>query len=361
MSSVETRTPTFQTGAVQTSYAAADIRLLIGAAPAPQVSLQEKEARIAAGESYGHFLTPEQAPTDLQTATYQAALSRNGPAIASALLGLADQLAALGQTVTLVSLARAGFPVGVLLHRLLLRRALDSAHYGVSIVRGVGLDMAALGSILAERQASSVIFVDGWTGKGSILDTLTASLEGNSLEGNSLDGHAVRPRLAALFDPAGVAEFAGSHADLLLPHAALNATVSGLVSRSFLRGEGHAAAYLRHLQAHDLSNAYLDALDELCRTAAPLASPGPRPQQPAAHAFSIARRYGCTDPHRAKPGVGEATRVFLRRQPAALVLRASTPDTDHLETLARAGDIPVHLEPSLPYAAMSLIREGQRD
>ena len=336
---------------VQISYAAADIRLLIGAARAPQVSLQEKEARIAAGESYGHFLTPEQAPTDLQTATYYAALSRNGPAIASALLRLAHQLAALGQTVTLVSLARAGFPVGVLLHRLLLRRGLDSAHYGVSIVRGVGLDMAALETVVAERPASSVLFVDGWTGKGSILDTLTASLE----------GHATRPRLAALFDPAGVAEFVGSHADLLLPHAALNATISGLVSRSFLTGKGHAAAYLHHLQAHDLSTAYIDALDELCRAAVPLPSPGPRPQRPAAQAFAIARHYGCTDPHRAKPGVGEATRVFLRRQPAALVLRASTPDTAHLETLAHAGNIPVHVEPTLPYAAMSLIREGQRD
>ncbi|WP_407568662.1 cysteine protease StiP domain-containing protein [Deinococcus altitudinis] len=361
MSSADTGTSTVQTGAVQasilqtspvqTSYAAADIRLLIGAARAPQVSLQEKEARIAAGESYGHFLTPEAAPTDLQTATYHAALKRNGPAVASALLGLADRLAELGQTVTLVSLARAGFPVGVLLHRLLLRRGLDSAHYGVSIVRGVGLDMAALGHLLTERPADSVVFVDGWTGKGSILHTLTSSLE----------GHAVRPRLAALYDPAGVAEFAGSHADLLLPHAALNATVSGLVSRSFLSADRHAAAHLDHLRAYDLSNAYVDALDGLCRTATALPSPGPRPQQPAAHAFAVARRYGCTDPHRAKPGVGEATRVFLRRQPAALVLRASTSDTAHLETLAREGNVPVHVDPLLPYAAMSLIREGQRD
>lgn len=341
---------------VQTSYVAADLRLLIGAARAPQVSLSEKEARIAAGESYGHFLTHEQAPTALQTATYHAALNRNGQAIASALLGLADQLAALGQTVTLVSLARAGFPVGVVLHRLLLRRGLDSAHYGVSIVRGVGLDMAALAHLLTERPVASVVFVDGWTGKGSILDTLTASL----------GGHPVRPRLAALFDPAGVAEFTGSHADLLLPHAALNATVSGLISRTFLTGEslageGHAAAYLEHLEAHDLSSAYVNALDDLCRAADPPLSPGLRPAQPAAQAFAIAWQYGCTDPHRAKPGVGEATRVFLRRQPVALVIRASTPDTAHLETLARAGNIPVHVEPRLPYAAMSLIREGQRD
>ena len=127
------------------------------------------------------------------------------------------------------------------------------------------------------------------------------------------------------------------------------------MSRSFLTPAGHAAAYLPHLRAHDLSTAYLDALDALCAGAVPLPSPGPRPQRPAELAFAIAREYGCTDPHRAKPGIGEATRVFLRRRPAALIVRAGTPDTAHLETLARAGGIPVHTEPALPYAAMSLI------
>ena len=342
---------------VQTSYSPADIRLLIAPAPAPTVSLSQKEARIAAGESYGRFLTPEAAPTDLQTATYHSALARNGPATASALMGLAAQLEAraVGGPITLVSLARAGFPVGTVLHRLLKRRGLDSAHFGVSIVRGVGLDVRALQQVLAERPAASVVFIDGWTGKGSILDTLRTSLA----------GHAVRPTFAALSDPAGVADFAGSHDDLLLPHAALNATVSGLISRSFLVGEGHlaqlhtaplhAAQYLFHLEAHDLSTEYVNALDALCAHAAPLPAPAARPHNPAALALKIAREYGCTDPTRAKPGIGEATRAFLRRRPAALVIRASTPDTLHLETLARSGNIPIHTVPALPYAAMSLI------
>ena len=347
MSSVDTGIQT-----VQTSYSPSDIRLLIRAAPAPTVSLGEKEARIAAGESYGRFLTPEAAPTDLQTATYHSALHRSGAATASALLGLAAQLEARakGEPVTLVSLARAGFPVGTVLHRLLKRQGLDSAHFGVSIVRGVGLDLRALQQVLGERPASSLVFIDGWTGKGSILDTLKSSLA----------GHAVRPTFAALYDPAGVADLAGSHDDLLLPHAALNATVSGLLSRSFLVGEDHAtqfhaAQYLTHLEAHDLSNEYVNALDALCAHAAPLPAPAIRPHNPAALALKIAHSYGCTDPHRAKPGIGEATRVFLRRRPAALIIRASTPDTAHLETLAQAGGIPVHTEAALPYAAMSLI------
>jgi Phosphoribosyl transferase (PRTase)/PELOTA RNA binding domain len=334
---------------VQTSYDPADLRMLIMAAASPQVSLDEKEARIAAGESYGHFLTPEEAPGALQMQTYQCALERNGAAIASALTGLADQLAAqaAGQPITLLSLARAGFPVGIMLQRLLQRRGLDSVHFGVSIVRGIGLDVQALELVLAERPASSILFVDGWTGKGSILGTLR----------ESLDGHRVQPRLAALYDPAGVADFAGSYADLLLPHAALNATVSGLISRTFLTEHGHAAEYLSHLAEQDVSSDYVNALDALCQSAEPLPAPLNRPDAPADLAFQIARAYGCTDAHRAKPGIGEATRVFLRRRPAALVLRTSTPDTAHLETMAQEGNIPVHLCPQLPYAAMSLIAE----
>ena len=204
--------------------------------------------------------------------------------------------------------------------------------------------------MLAEHPASSIVFIDGWTGKGSVLDALRTSLT----------EHAVRPIFAALYDPVGAADIASSHDDLLLPHAALNATMSGLLSRSFLMGEDHraqlhAAQYLSHLEAYDLSTEYVDALDALCADAAPLPAPSVCPHNPAALTLEIAQEYGCTDPHRAKPGIGEATRVFLCRRPAALIVRFSTLDTFHLETLARAGGISIHTEAALPYAAMSLI------
>ncbi|MFC4454634.1 cysteine protease StiP domain-containing protein [Deinococcus sonorensis] len=348
MSSGSAAGPAWAVAPFPTSYAPDDLTLWLARAAAPTVTLAEKEARIGAGESYGHFLTPEAAPTALQQATYQQTLDRNGPAIAADLKGLARQLEqhAGGHPLTLVSLARAGFPVGILLQRELRRRGLETVHGGLSIIRGVGLDRTALQQLLQARPGSRVVFVDGWTGKGSIRTTLR----------RSLDGSGVAPTLAALYDPAGVADLAGSHHDRLLPHAVLNATVSGLLSRTFLRPDGtHAAERLDHLEPWDVSRTYVDALDTRVQQAEASAVPANRPVHAPDRAVQLARALGCTDPHRAKPSVGEATRVFLRRRPARLVLQAHTPDTRHLNELAQQHGVPVTLCPELPYATMALI------
>ncbi|ADV68778.1 cysteine protease StiP family protein [Deinococcus maricopensis] len=333
---------------VESTYAPGDVTVLIADRPAPEVTLHEKEARIAAGESYGHFLTPETPPSALQERTFEDALARNGTRVAGDVRRLADTLhAELGGTLTLVSLARAGTPVGAVLHRELTRRGADVTHATLSVIRGVGLDLPALARATAHRPAGSVVFVDGWTGKGSITQELQRSLA----------GHAVAPRLAVLSDPAGVATFTATHDDYLLPHAALNATVSGLLSRTYLHGDAHAATRLTHLAPFDRTRAYVDALDALVQTTPPGSPPGAAPHAPVQTALDLARAFGARDPHKVKPSIGEATRVFLRRRPAALVLRALTPDTAHLHALADAHGVPVHVAAHLPYAALALVHE----
>ena len=71
------------------------------------------------------------------------------------------------------------------------------------------------------------------------------------------------------------------------------------------------------------------------------------------------RRYGVADVNLVKPGIGEATRVLLRRVPRLLVLReADAPDVAHLAALAEEKQVPVEIDPSLPYHAVSLIRSA---
>ena len=52
----------------------------------------------------------------------------------------------------------------------------DLPHYAVSIVRGRGIDPVALRYLAAHHDPASVMFVDGWTGKGAIARELAAAL-----------------------------------------------------------------------------------------------------------------------------------------------------------------------------------------
>ena len=208
-------------------------------------------------------------------------------------------------------------------------------------MRAEGLDLVAYREVLAQHPDRDVVFVDGWTGKGSIRGALDRSVSG--------------ARLAVLSDPAGISTYAGTYQDVLIPHALLNATVCGLLSRTFLSGPGrHAAQIEQTLWLHDRTQMYLDAVSQ----AAPQPiTPVPRPDAPFAATYALAAQYGVTDPHRIKPSVGEACRVLLRRAPRALLLReAGHLDTNHLEQHARNRRLPVHVHADLPYQACALIQ-----
>jgi hypothetical protein len=71
------------------------------------------------------------------------------------------------------------------------------------------------------------------------------------------------------------------------------------------------------------------------------------------------RRYGILDANLVKPGIGEATRVLLRRVPRLLVVRTpAAPEVRHLLVLAEEKGVPVEVDPALPYHAVSLIRSA---
>ena len=73
------------------------------------------------------------------------------------------------KNVVLVSLARAGTPIGILAKRYIKQRYnLDLPHYTISIIRDRGIDINAIKYIINKHKDSSKIqFIDGWTGKDS--------------------------------------------------------------------------------------------------------------------------------------------------------------------------------------------------
>lgn len=344
--------PPLQTQTLAHTLPAADVQVHLRAAEPHLVSVQDKENLLRAGVSYGTLLTPEEVPNVVQTKAYRAALTRNGERVGALLASLTAEILATYPEAVLVSLARAGTPVGCAMRRLARRWERDLPHHTLSIIRGSGIDRAALDAVQAKHPDGQLIFVDGWTGKGSIYGALKDSLPAD-----------VPTRLAVLSDPAGVALHAATHDDVLLPHAALNASVCGLLSRTFITLEGglHAARIEEQVREVDQTAEYLDALDALTAPFAPdFRLPlGPRPQQPQDVVTALAATLGVNDPHLVKPSVGEATRVFLRREPAHLMLReAGHPDTLHLEHLAQAARVPVSVHPTLPYLAAALIHPG---
>lgn len=354
------------------SYHRDDVRFLLKPlALASFVDVPDKERLIQSGRRhYSEMLSRESLPSARYLDVFGQACAANLERMARDCVTLAGLIARRrAGAITLVSLARAGTPVGVVLKRLLGGMfGRDVAHYSLSIIRDRGIDRVALEYILAQGHApESIVFVDGWTGKGVIAAELRASVAAfNAGHGCDIDGG-----LYVLSDLAGVAACAAAHDDYLIPSSILNATVSGLVSRSILNdaigpGDFHGCVYYAEFEPQDQSRAFADRLVGLAQKLAEDGTGAPDLTDDArATAARVSRdymeaamrRHGIADRNLIKPGLGEATRVLLRRTPDRLIVRdAASADVAHLLVLAREKDVPVHLDSGLPYQAVSIIR-----
>jgi hypothetical protein len=67
--------------------------------------------------------------------------------------------------------------------------------------------------------------------------------------------------------------------------------------------------------------------------------------------------FGINDENYIKPGLGEATRVLLRRSPQCLLVRdLCDGDIEHVLILAKERSTEVLVRPSLPYRAAAIIK-----
>ncbi|MDR2208688.1 MAG: cysteine protease StiP family protein [Azoarcus sp.] len=353
------------------SYRPQDVEFLLKPIPVTMIEdTREKERLIQSGQRhYSEMLTPEKLPSDQYRRLFHEALEKNRERMAKDCLTLARLiLRHAGDRPTLVSLARAGTPVGAVLAHLLRKLTGHAiAHYSISIIRDKGIDTNALDTIL-ERGAApeSIVFIDGWVGKGVISDELHRSVS----DYNHRRGTNIPPHLYVLADLAGKAFCAATADDYLIPSSILNSTISGLVSRSILNGaigpeDYHGCVHFTEFAEHDLSVWFVD---EIVRAADRLQpdtdQPAPLDQQTLARnseAFIATEmaRYGITDRNLIKPGIGEATRVLLRRLPERLIVRDRTHiAVRHLVALADEKGVPIEERPNLPLNAISIIRSA---
>ncbi|MFB7166989.1 phosphoribosyltransferase domain-containing protein [Streptomyces sp. NPDC056242] len=325
---------------------------------------EREEAIQGGGAHYAESLPVEYQPSAEYQALFQSALEVSAARIAQAVGAVTETvLAERSPRPVLVSLARAGTPVGVLMRRWAqARRGLDLPHYAVSIVRGRGIDANALRWLAAHHDPADVVFVDGWTGKGAITRELAEALK----EFPGFD-----PEIAVLADPGSCVRTYGTREDFLIPSACLNSTVSGLISRTVLRADlvgpndFHGGKFYRELAEADVSTHFLDTIEARFDEVADAVDAQVKEMLSADRAPTwegwaaverISEEYEIHDVNLVKPGVGETTRVLLRRVPWKILARTGAgADLDHVRLLAEQRGVPVEEVAELPYTCVGLI------
>lgn len=345
---------------MRSSYMEEDVTLLlkdITGLVKPQPT-KERERLIQSGRHYSEMLPIEYVPTREYMEAYEEALRVYARDTAQAVGKLGDKIInARGRDVVLVSLARAGIPVGILLKRYIkFKYHEDVRHYSISIIRGRGIDGNAMKYLLKYHSPEKLLFVDGWIGKGAILSELKKDVA--EYEGAS-------PEIAVLADPAGVTELCGTHEDILIPSSCLNCTVSGLVSRTFLRDDiigkddFHGAVFYEELRGADLSYEFIKAIEKeftLTSRVRDVRVEGSGIDE----VQEIAERFGITDINFIKPGIGEATRVLLRRVPWKVLIDErykGKRELLHLVRLAGEKNVPVEYYPMRHYKCCGIIKK----
>ena len=330
------------------SYLPEDVHFLLTPVEMEMTPVEQKEQLIQSGEKhYSEMLSQEPEPTAWHLDLFARALEQGAERLAKEVVMLAKALAdRFGDTpVILVSLVRAGVPLGVMLHQALREMGKTSHHYGVSIIRDRGIDDTAMDWIEAQHGTEGIVFVDGWTGKGAITGQLRRSLENRA-------GYPQDPRLVVLADPCGVSWLAASDDDWLIPFGIMGAPVSGLISRSIWSSEGlHGCVKCDHLSEFECSRLLVDTVAG-CRRSLDLATIPASPWVPQEYVHlkirseqvisSLAAEYDISSINRIKPGIAEATRAVLRRVPEHVLVRSvNDPDVALLVYLAREKNITI--------------------
>ncbi len=319
------------------------------------LSTAEREKLIQTGRHYSEMLPIEYEPSEKYLQAYFDALNRYAKITAAAVKTVAEKIFAdKGRNVALVSLARAGTPIGILIKHCLERNfPCTVAHYTISIIRGVGIDKNAVKFILSRHSPREIQFVDGWTGKGAIQRELSNAMK---------NFPNVSPGLAVLSDPAGVAEKFGTREDFLIASSLLNSTVSGLLSRTFLRSDiigaedFHGAAFYSELADKDLTYQFINAIEK--NFDVPALIDDFKPHNGLAEVKKIAEDFSIADVNLIKPSIGEATRVLLRRLPWKILVHSLHDEEHlgHLYQLAKEKGAPLEVYPLKNYKACGLIR-----
>lgn len=372
---------------VKTSYNNDDVIVLLKdlTNEMKEMSTEERERAIQSGVHYSEMLPEEKAPSEEYEALYEKALSDKKHEIALDIARVSEIMWSkreLNKTPIIVSLARAGIPVGILIKRYIKQKyKVNCPHYVISIIRDRGIDENAMEYIYnkeikeANNFVENIFFIDGWTGKGAIKKQLEEAVSKMQIENPKW--HHLSSKLYVLADPANITPYCGTHEDYLLPSACLNSTVSGLTSRTILnkythteKGDFHGAVYFDKFKDIDKSKEFIDAISEEFKNISEDSvvkdvlsiEPG---WNGMSITLDICKLFDISDYKKVKPGIGETTRVLLRRVPWKVLINKDIsdedPDIQHILLLCREKKIPTMRWDLGHYKVCGIIKELNAD
>jgi len=336
-----------------------------------ETKTEERESFIQGGRHYSEMLPIEYQPNEEYVSLFHKSLNEYAHRIAVAAGVVAEQIVQLKNLdhLVLVSLARAGTPIGVLIKRYIKQKyGIDVPHYSISIIRGRGIDEVAIDYIFSLHKDAQIQFIDGWTGKGAI----TQELENSCTQYNLTHSLSIDSSLAVLADPGHCVSIYGTREDFLIPSACLNSTVSGLVSRTVLnydfmeKDDFHGAKFYKELSDVDLSNVYVDTIsgefpfiNEEVEQELSNKQEEKEPLWTGLHSVNaIQEKFSIASSHFVKPGVGETTRVLLRRVPWKILINPNFEnDLTHLLILAKERNVPIEEYTDMSYSCCGIIKE----
>ena len=203
------------------------------------------------------------------------------------------------------------------------------------------------------------MFVDGWTGKGSISSELKKDIKAY----NSDCGTSISDCLAVLADPAHVAEFAGTRNDVCIPNACLNSTVSGLVSRTILNNsyigpnDFHGAVRYDNFREDDMTNFFLSAIEH-CFSRDNICPNSIQGESPVGEVIErLARDFPLANINKVKLSIGESSRALIRRKPyIVLVKNPSNRDLSFVLFMAKKRGVEVRQYDTMNYECITLLK-----
>lgn len=147
-------------------------------------------------------------------------------AAAQSLAAAINQWQSNPEKLLFVAILRAGVPIADWLRQMLPGSEVAS----LSLFVGLGIDQVALTQLQSDHPDRTIVFVDGWTGRGGVSREIAKIKAGP---------------LAVLIDPWGWADFSGIQEDILCPSACFTGLATLGFSRTFFIDYQHAFAAYR--------------------------------------------------------------------------------------------------------------------